>query len=211
MKATRTVSENMANKYRYALLGVAALSVAGGIAIVGHHAPVCPDDFATEEEQLTAVDAWTNRFYDGHPGASLTEWAQARYEFWVANGCTAALQRYEDVKTGRADPATMERIQNGIQEAVSKPTSLAPKAKPAVVLPSATVAPSGSGGGRANGTSESYPATPLKCSNYTDYFASIPDCEYIKQNSSANEDGVEVEHPLYRLCKQCLAGSVPAS
>ena len=37
-------------------------------------------------------------FFDAHPDATLLDWSMARYQFWVDNNCTAALQRYEEVK-----------------------------------------------------------------------------------------------------------------
>ena|SRR5258708_2401280 len=58
----------------------------------------CPDDYATENEQMAAVDLWTNEFYDQHPGATLSGWSAARHKFWVDNNCTAALKRYEEAK-----------------------------------------------------------------------------------------------------------------
>lgn len=75
----------------------------------------CPDDYAKDDagsaEYLAAMDKWTNDFYDAHPGATLSDWSVARYQFWVDNNCTAALQRYQEAKEGKADPATMERIE----------------------------------------------------------------------------------------------------
>lgn len=60
--------------------------------------PVCPDDFTNEKDQMASIDNWTNDFYDKHPGASLTEWGEARHQFWIDNRCTKALQRYEEAK-----------------------------------------------------------------------------------------------------------------
>ncbi|MBU6415102.1 hypothetical protein KGQ34_02585 [Patescibacteria group bacterium] len=83
----------------------------------------CPDDFANDDageaEYLAAINKWTNNFYDSHPGASLGDWGRARHQFWVENNCTAALQRYQEAKSGKADPATMEQIHNGIQDAIN--------------------------------------------------------------------------------------------
>ncbi|MBI2123819.1 MAG: hypothetical protein HYU04_01100 [Candidatus Wildermuthbacteria bacterium] len=73
-----------------------------------------------------------------------------------------------------------------------------------VSTPATPITYSTGGGGGARASSGPHLVVPLKCSDYTKYFASIPDCEFIKQNSSANKDGVEIEHPLYTLCKQCL-------
>ena len=83
----------------------------------------CPDEYADDAtgtaEYLAAMDKWTNDFYDTHPGATISDWATARYQFWVDNNCAAAIQRYEDAKTGKADPAAMERISTGIAEATN--------------------------------------------------------------------------------------------
>lgn len=80
-----------------------------------------------------------------------------------------------------------------------------PVAKP--VQQSSNIPTSGSGGG-SSGFYSSGPqlAIPLQCSDYTKYFASIPDCEYIREHSRSFEDGVEIDPPLYTLCKQCLPG-----
>ena len=71
-----------------------------------------------------------------------------------------------------------------------------------------------SGGGSGGGMSPITLSVPLKCSDYASYFASISSCDYIKQGSSANEDGVEIDHPLYTLCMQCnpvFSSSVPVN
>jgi hypothetical protein len=74
----------------------------------------CPDDYKTSEEQMTALNEWTNNFYDDHPGASLGDWNRARYQFWVDNRCTEALKRYNEAKSGKADPETMNFIKETI-------------------------------------------------------------------------------------------------
>jgi len=62
----------------------------------------CPDDYGIDDagskEYLADFDKWTNNFYNTHPGATLLELSEARYQFWVDNNCTAALQRYKDAK-----------------------------------------------------------------------------------------------------------------
>ncbi len=60
----------------------------------------CPDDYATEDEQLVALDSWSNEFYDSYPGATLSDWSAARHQFWVDNHCVAALRRYDEAKAG---------------------------------------------------------------------------------------------------------------
>src|SRR3989344_399805 len=86
-------------------------------------APKCPDDYATDNagsaEYLAAMDKWTNDFYDVYPGATLSEWAAARHQFYVDNNCTAALQRYETAREGKADPLLMEPINEAIEEVLA--------------------------------------------------------------------------------------------
>ena len=74
----------------------------------------CPDDYATEKEQMTAMNKWTNKYYDNHPGATLSDWSIARYKFWVDNKCEKAIERYSKAKDGKADPKTMNFIKETI-------------------------------------------------------------------------------------------------
>jgi len=95
---------------------------------------------------------------------------------------------------------------NNVEKKTKKKVST-PIVSPVVNTPTIPATPSsdgGSGGGYGFGSSGAQLAVPLKCSDYERYFASISSCEFIKQNSSGNKDGVEIEHPLYTLCKQCL-------
>lgn len=109
---------------------ILVLLLAGIYFLATYHHPniaKCPDDFpqgdAGEAAQLAAIDNWTNNYYDAHPGASLSDWSAARYQFWIDNGCTAALKRYSEYQAGNADPATMERVNAGIQEAIDAHTA----------------------------------------------------------------------------------------
>lgn len=86
----------------------------------------CPNDYANTDigynEQVADINKWTNAFYDKHPGATLTDWSKARYQYWVDNKCTTALQAYKDYKDGKVASSTVKRINNAIQETVnSKP------------------------------------------------------------------------------------------
>ncbi|MFA6076563.1 MAG: hypothetical protein WC735_00635 [Candidatus Paceibacterota bacterium] len=80
----------------------------------------CPDDYATSEEQLTAMNSWTNNFYDTHPGATLSDWSKARYQFWIDNKCIKAIERYNEAKSGNADSETIKLIKDTIQETVNE-------------------------------------------------------------------------------------------
>jgi hypothetical protein len=83
----------------------------------------CEDDYADTDvgsaEYLADFDKWTNDFYDNNPGATLTDWSKARYDYWVKNNCQVAIARYNEAKVGKADPEVMEKIDNGIQKALN--------------------------------------------------------------------------------------------
>ncbi len=105
-------------KYAYIFSGVVAISM---MVIFMSHTPVCPDDFGTDDagsaQYVASVDAWTNSFFDSHPDASMTDWAEARHQYWIDNNCKATLQSYEDVKAGKVDPKKMEMVESILREA----------------------------------------------------------------------------------------------
>ncbi len=82
----------------------------------------CSDEYADTDagsaEYLADFDKWTNNFYDTHPGAGLADWSKARYQFWEDNNCTESIEKYNEAKAGKADPATMRLINNGIKDAI---------------------------------------------------------------------------------------------
>jgi hypothetical protein len=84
----------------------------------------CPDDYGTDDagsaEYLADFDRWTNDFYDNNPSATLSDWSKARYDYWVKNGCTAAIARYKEAKEGKADPKTMKKIDGVITKALAE-------------------------------------------------------------------------------------------
>ena len=102
------------------ILILAILSVGVYFLATYHNpdAPKCPDDYATNEEQVAAFDKWTNDFYDANPEATISDWSAARHQFWVDNNCTAALERYQSAQDGTADPATVKMIDDALQEAM---------------------------------------------------------------------------------------------
>jgi hypothetical protein len=63
----------------------------------------CPNEYGIDTTGSTQYqedfDLWTNNFYDTHPGATLGDWNKARYQFWVDNDCTEAIQRYYEAKS----------------------------------------------------------------------------------------------------------------
>ncbi|MEK7606269.1 MAG: hypothetical protein AAB458_01595 [Patescibacteria group bacterium] len=98
-------------------------SVSVGIIPIDHRA-VCPDAYGQDDAgsaaYLASTDKWTNDFFDHHPDADMTDWAQARRQFWIDNHCTAALERYEQAKAGKADPKVMEAVNKVIQEELGR-------------------------------------------------------------------------------------------
>lgn len=105
---------------KYIIGGIVGLGIAIGAISTHYPNPMCPDDFGMDDsgsaQYLASVDAWTNAFFDSHPDASMTDWAEARHQYWIDNNCTAALQRYEEAKAGKADSKAVEAIKNVLQD-----------------------------------------------------------------------------------------------
>ncbi len=84
----------------------------------------CPNDYSNNDagydQQVADIDKWTNSFYDKNPGATLTDWSKARYQYWVDNGCTEAIERYNQAKEGKAATSSMQQIRKGIQDAINE-------------------------------------------------------------------------------------------
>lgn len=78
----------------------------------------CPDSYPDTDtglaEKMDDMDKWTNNFYDTHPNATLSDWSKARYEYWIANNCKEALERYKEVKDGNADHTKINLIKETI-------------------------------------------------------------------------------------------------
>ncbi len=85
--------------------------------------PMCPEDYPNTDngfdKQMSDLEGWTGDFYDDHPNASLSEWAEARLQFYRENNCIITLKRYNDMKEGKGDPAQMKIIRNALQEAAN--------------------------------------------------------------------------------------------
>ena len=116
------------NKIFYTCI-VLAIILVGGFAIYSHPSATlakCPDAYGTDDagsaEYLAATDKWTNDFFDAHPDATMTDWAEARHQFWADNHCTKALEGYEDAKAGKADPEMMKRVDGVIRDVITNPT-----------------------------------------------------------------------------------------
>ena len=107
-------------------IGTLAILAVGIYFLASYNSPntfKCPDDYATNEEQIVAFDKWTNDFYDANPEATITDWSKARHQFWVDNNCTTSLERYQSAQDGTADPATMKMIDDALQEAINNAPS----------------------------------------------------------------------------------------
>lgn len=78
----------------------------------------CPDDYPDTDtgqaEKMADMDKWTNQFYNTHPNATLSDWSNERYKYWIANNCKEALERYKEAKDGNANPTKMELIKETI-------------------------------------------------------------------------------------------------
>lgn len=103
------------------LITLGLIFVASKRGTLGTHQK-CPDAYAKTDagmvEYKIDMDKWTNDFFDTHPGATLDDWSKTRYQFWVANGCVAALQRYKDGIDGK-DPDKMKLIEGAIMETIN--------------------------------------------------------------------------------------------
>ena len=104
----------------------ATILTIGGFAIYSRPSAIiakCPDDYGTDDagsaEYVAATNKWTNEFFDAHPDATMTDWANARHQFWIDNHCTKALQSYEEAKAGKADPKRMETINGIVNDALN--------------------------------------------------------------------------------------------
>ncbi len=110
----------------FAIGGVLIGAALGGYALSHFVAPkadfkaadnfLCPDDYATAEEATAGMVAWENNFFNQHPGADTTDMVNGRLDFYHQHNCIAALQRYEQAKSGTADKSTMDRIDSVLQQ-----------------------------------------------------------------------------------------------
>lgn len=82
----------------------------------------CPDEYpntaAGSQEYIADTNKWTNDFFDSRPGATLSDWSKARYQFWVDNNCQEAIKRYNDAKNGKGDQQTLKQIENTVRESI---------------------------------------------------------------------------------------------
>jgi hypothetical protein len=88
----------MKHKAPYILIAGVVLVIGAVFAFGNKEKFLCPDDYATADDQTAGMVAWENHFFDQHPDASLTDMAEARHQFYIDHNCTAALQRYNEAK-----------------------------------------------------------------------------------------------------------------
>ena len=105
------------------LIFLAAIACGTGYLFTPHFQMArekCPDEYANDAAGSASfmedIDTWTEDFYAAHPSATLPDWSAARYQFWIDHKCTAALQRYDQAKAGKADPTVMQKIQDSLDK-----------------------------------------------------------------------------------------------
>jgi hypothetical protein len=78
--------------------------------------PICPDDFTNSEEKIAAFEEWVNNFYDNNPNAPLSDFSEARRDFYIENDCKEALQRVDDYESGNVTEEQKALIMTAIIE-----------------------------------------------------------------------------------------------
>ena len=78
----------------------------------------CPDDYKNPDDAVAAFDVWTKNFFENNPDASLDEMAQARIQYYLNNGCKAALERVSTYTEGSTDGDTELLLQEAVRNAV---------------------------------------------------------------------------------------------
>ena len=57
----------------------------------------CPENYSEDdigtEEYKDALIKWTSAFFETHPKATSSDWSMAKYQLWVDNSCTVAIER----------------------------------------------------------------------------------------------------------------------
>jgi len=108
--------KNVLNKQKVFLISSCLVSVLVLYLFANNDKPKCPDDFTNSDEKIAAFDAWVTDFYNKNPDASIEDMAQARLDHNVKNGCTKAIQRYNDYVNDNVDPETKAKIENVVNE-----------------------------------------------------------------------------------------------
>ncbi len=95
------------------LVGLATQVIKAKTEVVS--SALCPSQYPTAEAATASFQKFINDFYDTHPGASLGDVMSARHDFYVSHNCTEELAAYKQYQEGKADPATVARIDSAIQ------------------------------------------------------------------------------------------------
>lgn len=82
--------------------------------------PICPDDFEDPKQEIASFVKWGEEFWVDNPSATVSDFSQARINFWRENNCTEALKRYEDYMAGNVDEETKRLIEIVIKEEMKK-------------------------------------------------------------------------------------------
>jgi len=81
--------------------------------IVGYPPKKCPQDYPNtdegDRERRAAMNNWTNEYFDTHNDATITDWSNARMDFYKEYNCTEALKNIADIKNGTASPALVDK------------------------------------------------------------------------------------------------------
>lgn len=185
---------------------------------------MCPEDYQTTDERAAAFASFAENYVIVNPEAygNDSAFTVGRADFLISHYCTDTLMNFGYDGVSPIDANIRQELITAMNVDAGSDTSALPQTGQTTPKQANTIsntptstptqippaqAQSSGGGGSGAYSSGSHPVTPLKCSDYTSYFASIPNCEFLGRNSSVNADGVVIEHPLYKLCKQCLSAS----
>lgn len=78
--------------------------------------PVCPDDFKDPKQEIASFVKWSEKFWEDNPSATMSDFSQARVNFWRENKCAEALKRYDDYMAGNMDEETKRLIEAVIKK-----------------------------------------------------------------------------------------------
>ena len=79
---------------------------------------ICPDDFKNPNQEIASFYEWAKEFVDENPNATMSEFSQARRDFYVENKCKEALKRYDDYMAGNVDEETRQLIEMTIKKEI---------------------------------------------------------------------------------------------
>ena len=72
----------------------------------------CPDEYANDatssDKYSVAINKWTDNFNNEHPDATIADWSKARYQLWVDNKCTSAIEIYNEAQAGKATKVSLD-------------------------------------------------------------------------------------------------------